>query len=287
MNKLNFTYMLILAMFLWGAGWTALKIITPNIPMDVIIFWRFLIMSISFIPILIFLKKPLKIDRNSLIFISSSSVLNILFMVFSFYGVKSAMASSGGVIITTLTPVMTFLLVAIIFRKKLLNIQYFGLLIGTIGGVILLQLNDLTLFFNSSNIYFLLCAISWAGVTMLSQHSQKHINPIHYSFYISVIATIATFIYSYNSNILLVFNEGIKFWSALLYLAIFGQTVATTIFFVASGKLGSEKSSSFMFLVPLFSILVAWIVLDEKVETHILFGGIISIIAVYFINKSK
>jgi len=287
MNKLNFTYMLILAMFLWGAGWTALKIITPNIPMDVIIFWRFLIMSISFIPILIFLKKPLKIDRNSLIFISSSSVLNILFMVFSFYGVKSAMASSSGVIITTLTPVMTFLLVAIIFRKKLLNIQYFGLLIGTIGGVILLQLNDLTLFFNSSNIYFLLCAISWAGVTMLSQHSQKHINPIHYSFYISVIATIATFIYSYNSNILLVFNEGIKFWSALLYLAIFGQTVATTIFFVASGKLGSEKSSSFMFLVPLFSILVAWIVLDEKVETHILFGGIISIIAVYFINKSK
>jgi len=287
MNKLNFTYMLILAMFLWGAGWTALKIITPNIPMDVIIFWRFLIMSISFIPILIFLKKPLKIDKNSLIFISSSSVLNILFMVFSFYGVKSAMASSGGVIITTLTPVMTFLLVAIIFRKKLLNIQYFGLLIGTIGGVILLQLNDLTLFFNSSNIYFLLCAISWAGVTMLSQHSQKHINPIHYSFYISVIATIATFIYSYNSNILLVFNEGIKFWSALLYLAIFGQTVATTIFFVASGKLGSEKSSSFMFLVPLFSILVAWIVLDEKVETHILFGGIISIIAVYFINKSK
>lgn len=73
----------------------------------------------------------------------------------------------------------------------------------------------------------------------------------------------------------------------MIYLAVLGQTVATTIFFTASGILGSEKTSSFMFLVPLFALLSAWIVLDEPVEIHIIIGGTISIIAILFVNKKR
>lgn len=138
---------------------------------------------------------------------------------------------------------------------------------------------------NGSNIYFLLCAIIWAGVTLLSQHSQKHIHPIHYSFFISLVATLVTFIYAFNSDIMAVFEQGIEFWVAMIYLAVLGQTVATTIFFIASGKLGSEKTSSFMFLVPFFALGSAWLILDEALELHILVGGALSMIAVYFINK--
>ena len=83
------------------------------------------------------------------------------------------------------------------------------------------------------------------------------------------------------------FEQDSKFWIALIYLAVFGQTIATTIFFMASGKLGSEKTSSFMFLVPLFALISAWLILDEPIQTHIIIGGTISIIAVYFINKRK
>jgi drug/metabolite transporter (DMT)-like permease len=274
-------------MLLWGGGWTALKILTIELPMDVIIFWRFFIMSISFIPILYFFKQPLKLNFSNIKYIAGSSTLNITFMVCAFLGVKYGLAGSGGVIITTLSPIMTFLIVALIFKNRLANLQYFGLMIGLVGGILTLQLNNLSLFFNGSNTYFLLCAIIWAGVTIISQHSQKHIHPIHYSFLISLVATTVTFIYSFNSNLLIVFDQGMKFWLAMIYLAILGQTVATTIFFIASGKLGSEKTSSFMFLVPLFSLLSAWIILDEPIQTHIIIGGIISIFAVVFINKNK
>lgn len=285
MNNNHFTYLLILAMLLWGGGWSALKILTEDMPMDIIIFWRFFLMSISFIPILYLVKQPIIINKANLKYIAGSSVLNIAFMVFSFLGIKYGYAGSAGVIITTLSPVMTFLLVALIFRKRLFNMQYFGLFLGVIGGFIMLEVNDLSLFFNGSNIYFLLCALVWAGVTLLSQYSHQHIHPIHYSFLISVVATLVTFIYAYDSNLLSVFEQGSRFWIALIYLAVLGQSVATTIFFMASGKLGSEKTSSFMFLVPLFALLVAWGLLDEPIQTHILVGGSVSLIAVYFINK--
>ena len=91
--------------------------------------------------------------------------------------------------------------------------------------------------------------------------------------------------YAFDSDLLSVFDQDIYFWISLIYLAVLGQTVATTIFFMASGKLGSEKTSSFMFLVPLFALSSAWLILGEPIETHILLGGTISIIAVLFINK--
>ncbi len=274
-------------MLLWGGGWTALKILTLDLPMDVIIFWRFFIMSFSFLPILYFFKIPFQINKSSIKFVLSSSILNIAFMISSFLGIKYGYAGSGSVIITTFSPVMTFILVAILFKNNLSKGQYIGLFIGLIGGGVMLQLNDISLFLNGSNTYFLLCAVIWSGVTILSQHSQKYIHPIHYSFLISLIATIASFIYAFNSDLLSVFTQGIKFWIAMIYLGVFGQTIATTIFFIASGKLGSQKTSSYMFLVPLFALLSAKIILDEPIEFHIILGGLISIFAVYFINKTK
>lgn len=287
MPKIPYHYYLILAMLLWGGGWSALKVITQNQPMEVIVFWRFFIMSLSFLPILYFIKQPIKLGKSSLKFILGSSVLNIGFMVSSYYGVKYGLAGSAGVIITTLSPVMTFLLVALVFRKRLRNIQYFGLFIGVIGGGVMLELHHLERFIEGANLFFLLCAVLWAGVTMLSQYSQVHIHPVHYSFFISLVATIATFFYGMQSNLLGVFEEDTTFWFALIYLTVLGQSVATTIFYIASGKLGSEKTSSFMFLVPVFALFIAYLFLDEPLQTHILIGGAISMAAVYFINKKE
>ncbi len=280
-----YEYLLILAMLLWGGGWTALKILTAAMPMDVVIFWRFFLMSLSFLPILYFFKTPITLTRGSLKYILGSSFLNIAFMVFSFLGVKYGLAGAGSVIITTFSPIMTFLLVAVLFKSSLSTRQYFGLLLGLVGGYILLQLNDFSLFLNSSNIYFLLSALIWAAVTLLAQHSHKHIHPVHYSFFISLIATFFSFFYAYSSDLSAVFTQGVKFWTALIYLAVLGQTLATTIFFVASGKLGSQKTSSFMFLVPFFALSCAWLILDEPLQLHIIIGGFISMLAVYFINK--
>jgi drug/metabolite transporter (DMT)-like permease len=208
-------------------------------------------------------------------------------MVSSFLGIKNGFAGAGSVIITTFSPIMTFVLVAILFRKKLQMHQSLGLLLGLVGGYVLLELNDISLFLNGSNIYFLLCATIWAGVTLLSQHSQQHIHPVHYSFFISLVATIVSFFYVEKSAIGSVFSQGVEFWVALIYLAVLGQTLATTIFFVASGKLGSQKTSSFMFLVPFFALNSAWFILDEPMQLHIIVGGGISMVAVYFINISK
>ena len=272
-------------MFLWGAGWPALKVLTYELPLEVVSFWRFFLMIFAFLPILYFFDKPLVLKREALLYIIPSAILNVLFMVFAFIGVQKGFAGSGGVIITTLSPVLTFMLVSLVFKKHPPRMQIVGLIIGFVGGLIMLQVNNLH--FNGAEFYFLLCAISWAILTLIAQQSHKVIHPIHYSFFIAIVASFIFFFMALPYDILAVNKQGPMFWSGLLYLAIFGQTIATTIYFIASGKLGSSHASSYMFLVPIFALATSYLLLGEAIEIHILIGGAITIAGVTLINHSR
>jgi len=272
-------------MFLWGGGWTALKILTISVPVEILSFWRFLIMFLSFIPILFYIKEPLRLPKKSGPYIGVSAVLNVLFMIFAYLGVERSTAGSGGVIITVLSPIFTFIFSLFLLKTRFSKRQYIGLLIGLIGGAIMLDIQDIEGFFKGGEVYFILCAMVWAGVTFLAQHSHQHIHAIHYSFYISAVATVILFFVTFFEDISMVFRQDLNFWLALLYLGILGQSVATTIYFIASRELGSSKTSSFMFLVPVFALIVSYIVLDEAIKMHIVVGGVIALFSVYLINK--
>lgn len=274
-------------MFLWGAGWPALKVLTYALPVEVVSFWRFFLMIFAFVPVLLFLKKPLTLKREALKYIVPSAVLNVLFMVFAFIGVQKGFAGSGGVVITTLSPVLTFMLVSLFFKKHPPKMQIVGLVVGFVGGLIMLKVTTLIGDLNGAEFYFFLCAVVWAVLTLISQHSQAVIHPVHYSFYIAIFATLIFFFIALPYDIMAVADEGAAFWAALLYLAVFGQTVATTIYFIASGRLGSSHASSFMFLVPVFALVTSYFILGERVELHIVVGGAVTLFGVFLINRSQ
>ncbi len=285
----RFMLLMILAMFLWGAGWPALKMITTQVSFEVLTFWRFFLMIFAMIPIVIYIKKPLHVNKTSLKYIGINALLNVAFMIFAFLGVKEGSASAGGVMITTLSPLFTFLLITTLFKKSLTSSQIMGLFIGLVGGFIMTNVyeNGFLYLFEAGNIYFILAALTWAVVTLVAQSSHSHIDPIHFSFYIAIVATFIMGLIAIDSDIWVVFNQGSEFWLPLLYLSVFGQSIATTIFYVATSKLGSSKASSFMFLVPLFALISSSLILGEAIYLHILFGGFLSLVAVYLINFKR
>ena len=275
------------AMLCWAGGWVALKILTSYTSFEIITFWRFAIMFVAFIPLLFYFNKPLSIPKKSLPFIGVGALLNVLFMITAFWGVTYGTASSGGVMITTLSPLFTFLLMVVLYRYKLTANQYLGLFLGLIGASIMIGLTPLTLnnLWVGGNGYFLLSALIWALVTLLSQRSHVYIHPIHYSFLISGVALGILTVSTWHAPLGIIFTFDITFWVALLYLGIFGQTIATTIFFIASGKLGSGITSSFMFLVPVFTPLLGLLILGETLRLEVATGGFVILFALGFINR--
>ncbi len=75
------------------------------------------------------------------------------------------------------------------------------------------------------------------------------------------------------------------FWINFLSLSIGSLAFATSIYFLAAMELGSQKASSFTFMVPAAAMIFAMIILGEKLELTTLIGGGMAILAVYLINR--
>jgi drug/metabolite transporter (DMT)-like permease len=75
------------------------------------------------------------------------------------------------------------------------------------------------------------------------------------------------------------------FWLNMIFLSIGALGFGTTIYFLASIKLGAKKASSFIFTVPITAITFAMIFLDETLTLNIIVGGFLGSLSVYIINK--
>lgn len=278
---------MILAMMLWGGGWPALKILTETVPWEVATFWRFALMSIAFLPVLWWHKRPLRLTPYAFGWASLSAALNALFMGLSFWGVEVGSAGAGGVAITTLSPSITVLIAVVFLGMKPTPRHIVGLIIGLLGGMVMLEVWDSDLFTRGGNLIFLLCALVWAVLTLSAQRSHLHMDPVHYTFFLGLVATFGMFFVAYPQGIGQVFDQDVRFWTALVYLAVLGQTVASTIYFIASGKMGSGRASSYMFLVPVCALVSSFFLLYEIPSAALLAGGSISMIAVYWINRKR
>jgi len=277
---------IVLAMVLWGIGWPALKVVTEGVPVEVVTFWRFVIMSVAFIPILFWRRKPLRLNRKTLYVAVAAAVLNTAFMYFAFWGVKAGSAGAGGVVITVASPILTALLALLLFRAKVEPLQIVGLAVGLAGGLLMLEIWHADLL-HSGNLYYVASAFVWAVLTLLGQRSHTHLDPIHFNFWLALFAVPVTLALALPFEISMVFEQDARFWIGLVFLAVMGQTVASTIYFVAAGKIGSARAGGFMFLVPLSALAASYLLLGEVPSFWLVTGGVVSTAAVYFVNARK
>ena len=75
------------------------------------------------------------------------------------------------------------------------------------------------------------------------------------------------------------------FWVNILCVAVVSTTFATSIYFIGIEKLGTNEVSSFIFLVPFFAISLSVIFLKEHISYSIIFGTIMTLIAVKILNN--
>ena len=169
-NKNLFFFLLFLAMVAWGGSWVNVKILGLYISAFEMIFLRFGITAITMVPIILFLKHSFKIDPKSFGLVTLVSVTLILYNKYYYLGTKFGTASLGGAMVTTLIPILTFVCLALMGSKKVTRKDAFALMIGAVGVLTMLHIwsFDMAHLLVIHNLYFLLAAILWAVLTILS-----------------------------------------------------------------------------------------------------------------------
>jgi drug/metabolite transporter (DMT)-like permease len=175
---------------------------------------------------------------------------------------------------------------ALFFGKKLEKKDIFALILGMFGVLTILNIWTFSFeeIFTEHNLYFLAASILWPIFTIISSKSTKT-SPLVFSFYMYVFMTILLLIF---------FVEPVKmnyasfdwiFWANILCVAVVSTTFATSIYFIGIEKLGTNEVSSFIFLVPFFAISLSVIFLKEHISYSIIFGTIMTLIAVKILNN--
>ena len=279
---------MVFAMITWGYSWVGAKILGPYGHVSTKIFLRFFFASIALIPILLKYRIPFRIDKKGFIFILWNSISLCSYNYFYFKSTHMGLAGVGGVLVTTLNPILTSLFVfSFLDRSSAKLKEFFGLIMGLTGGGIIMRLweMDIDLMISSGNIFYILASCSWVSVTIASQKSKTHIHFLTYSFWSFLSASLFSLSFCEIESISQTINYDWIYWLNIFLLSIVVMSFANTMYFFASSKIGAVKASSFIFVVPLTAIIFSKIILNEQVLYTTVLGGVLSVIAVYLINR--
>lgn len=287
MEQRNNLYgLLFLAMLCWGGSWVNIKVLSDYIgPYDVV-FFRYFITALSMVPIMLFLKKSFAIDLRSFGLVVLTSLALIAYMNYFFLGTKYGTASLGGAMVTSLIPINTFLLLALLRVRTITKKDLFALILGALGVLTMLDVwhFDMAQLGAVHNLYFLIASLLWPVVTILSSKATK-ISPIVFTFYMYIVTTAVTWVFFVDVDALDFSTYDGIFWLNMLFIAFGASTFANTIYFLGIERLGAREVSSFIFLVPFAAISLSILFLGESISLSLVIGTALTLFAVKLLNN--
>ncbi|MBT8328578.1 MAG: DMT family transporter [Desulfofustis sp.] len=282
---------LILTMLFWGGTFIAGRILAKTVPAADAAFFRFVLaaVALAFLTRLIdgHLRLPPRDRILGLLLLGFTGVFsyNICF----FTGLKYIEAGRAALIIA-LNPMAITIGAVLLYGERLSRLQCFGLLISLFGALLVITNGDPTLFFaggfGRGETAIIGCVIAWAGYSLIGRSILKSMTPLSAVFYSALFGSVMLFPATLLDGTLpSPGSYAAVDWMSLLFLGIFGTAAGFTFYYRAITKIGAARSSVFINLVPLFSILLAWIFLAEMINISVLIGGIILMAGVYLTNK--
>tara|TARA_B110000967_G_C18832365_1_gene534770 strand:+ start:471 stop:1037 length:567 start_codon:yes stop_codon:yes gene_type:complete len=183
-------------------------------------------------------------------------------------------------------PLIVAFLGWIIFRDRLKPLAIFGLVLGFIGVLIIMNtriqnINDL-----GAIILCVLGAISLAIATLSVKNATSGGNLWIIVGYQMIIGSIALLPFA------LLLEEINIAWSFKLIIAFFYTTLipgllATWVWFVLVSKVGAVKGATYHFLNPFFGVLIAYIILKESIGLSDYIGVIVVSVGIIIVQISR
>ena len=271
---------------MWSSAFTSAKIIVSSAPPLSALSLRFLVSGLLAIGIGWLLGQSLKLTSSqwkaTVIF---GICQNSIYLGLNFIAVQRIEASVAAIIASTMPLIVAFL-GWIIFRDRLKPLAIFGLVLGFIGVLIIMNtriqnINDL-----GAISLCVLGAISLAIATLSVKNATSGGNLWIIVGYQMIIGSIALLPFA------LLLEEINIAWSFKLIIAFFYTTLipgllATWVWFVLVSKVGAVKGATYHFLNPFFGVLIAYIILKESIGLSDYIGVIVVSVGIIIVQISR
>ena len=281
---------LVLTMLLWGGTFIAARNLATTLSPSDSAFFRFVIASCALLLLTLALEKRLTIPPAKLIlpliFLGLTGVF--AYNYFFFRGLTYITAGRASLIVAN-TPLVITLFAALIFREKITLLKAAGVLSSLAGAIIVISNgNPATLFsggFGPGEAALVGCVFSWSAYSLMGRSVLQSLSPITSVCYSSLLGTVFLFIPAADGHLLQkIVSVSMVDWLNLAYLGIGGTTIAFYLYYQGIKKIGAARAGIFINLVPVFSVILSWLILAETIPATVIAGGILVLCGVTMTN---
>jgi len=285
-------FLMILGAVFWAGAFIAGKFGVEEFSPIALTFLRFFFASIIIFVVMVKYEKNWRIkgkDWGTMILLGLVGMVGYHLLFFT--ALKYTKASNASML-AAINPLLTAVL-ASLFAGEKIGVKRVGVILLALFGVILTISNwniDVirNLTFNKGDLIMLLAVSCWAVYSILVKRAMPKYSPLILTTYSFIVCTIFLIPFVLRENLFgYITKVSWQGWASVLYMAIFPTVIGYLIQQISIREIGPSKTSIFINLVPVFSIILAAIILGERITLLSLISAIIIITAVYLNSRIK
>lgn len=292
MSNRKIYLLMVLSTFFWAGAFIAGKLSVPFIPAFTLTFLRFLIAT----TILYFVvkykdKSNYKLTKKDIpIFLFTGIIGMFGYHIFFFTALKYTTAINSSVIGAT-NPIITTILCIIFLKDKITFKRALGIILSFTGVFLTITNANLSTIYNLSlnkgDLLMLIAVCMWAAYSVFSKKVMHKFSPLILTFYSFLFCTVILIPFVLYERPWLFMGQ-VPYYSflAVVYMSIFASVIGYLVQQMSIKQIGPSKTSVFINLVPIFSIVLSVTILKESISTIKIFTTLLIITGVYICQKN-
>jgi len=275
---------------IWSGNFIIARGLNENIPPISLAFWRWIVAVIVFLP---FGLKSLISERNLLLkrmpYLSVTGLLGItIFNTLIYIAGQTTTAVNLSLIAITF-PFFIVILSRIIFRELITVNKIIGIILVVIGVLLLITKGNLSrllnITFGLGDVWMLAGALIFAIYSILLKQKPAELSIWSFqlsTFILGLIFLFPFFIWESTTVPPVEFTPKIVF--SILYLGIFASLSAFVLWNKAILTIGPTKSGMIYYTLPLFSGILAYVILKEDISTIHIYSALLIVAGILAAN---
>jgi len=281
--------LLLLTSLLWGGNFVVGKSLVDHASPVTLTTLRWVIAVVCLVPIVWWKEKRILPSRKAIIPLVLMGVTGVvLFNLFQFLALDFTTATNVG-LISTLNMFSIALFSFLFLKEKVNAFQLASMFLSFLGVLLVLSKGHIGMLtsigFNKGDLLMVSAVCIWGLYSVCSRWAMKYTTPLMATLYSGVFGVIL--LIPFNLQDFTVTNLNTSFVHSILYTGVVSTVVCMLLWNIGVQKIGATSSGIFLNFNPIFTAILAYLLLNERMTWIQGIGSLIVIVGCFLFTFFK
>jgi drug/metabolite transporter (DMT)-like permease len=285
---------LLLTAVFWGGTFIAGRQVSQNLGPFSIAFLRFAVASAFLLGLTRIREGRLPLPGRGqivpvvLLGMTGIFAYNVLF----FKGLRLIEASRASLIVAT-CPAFIAVASTVLLKERFSFSKAIGIPLSVLGAVVVISKGHLSQLaaggVGLGELCILGCVLSWVAYSLIGKVVMQRLSPLVAVSYSSLIGAAALFVPAlfFDDLALNLRRASLTDWTSIVYLAVCGTVIGFVWFYEGVKAVGPTRAGLFINFVPISAVILAGVILRERMTWSLATGAALVLSGVYLTNRTQ